>query len=393
MATVHGAPRIIGVVTTARADWSHLLPVVRRLEADPAVELRLYVTGMHLAPEFGLTVRDIEAAGCAIAERIEMLVASDTPHAIATSMGLGTMGFAHAFARSRPDVLVLLGDRFETHAAAIAALPFTIPLAHLCGGESTEGLIDEALRHSLTKMSHLHFAATEAYARRIVQMGEEPWRVTVSGAPSLDNLARLTRLSRPELEARVGVDLGGPTVLVTFHPVTLEYEDTEPHVTELLAALEKVGLPVIFTYPNADTWGRIVIRMIDEYVASHANATAVANLGPQAYFSLLEHCAMMVGNSSSGIIEAASFRLPVVNIGNRQRGRVHGANVIAVDCDRDAIVRGIRRAEDPGFRAALAALVNPYGDGHATERIVDVLKRTPLDRRLILKRFHQVAGG
>lgn len=385
--------RTIGVVTTSRSDYSYYLPLLRRIQSDSDLRLQLFVTGMHLAPEFGFTVRDIEADGFPIAERIEMLVASDTPEAIAKSMGLGTIGFAQAFARTRPDILVLLGDRFEMHAAAVAALPFTIPLAHIGGGESTEGLIDEPIRHSITKMSHLHFTTTEYYARRIIQMGEEPWRVTISGAPSLDNLHDLDWLSRSDLEARFGLDLDVSPLVVTYHPVTLEYEATEWQVTELLAALDKVGAPVIFTYPNADTWSRIIRRLIDVYVASHPNARVVVNLGTSAYFSLLRHCAAMVGNSSSGIIEAASFRLPVVNVGNRQQGRVRGPNVVDVGYEREAVLAGIRNVLDPGFRASLTDLVNLYGDGHAAERIVAVFKQVSLDMGLRHKRFHEVMPG
>lgn len=385
--------RTIGVVTTSRADYGYYRPLLHRIREDPELELQLFVTGMHLAPEFGLTVRDIEADGFPIAERVEMLLASDTPEAIAKSMGLGTIGFAQAFARTRPDILVLLGDRFEMHAAAVASLSSAIPLAHIGGGDSTEGAFDESLRHSITKMSHLHFASRKHYAERIIQMGEEPWRVTISGAPSLDNLRDLAWLSRSELEARFGLDLEAPPLLVTYHPVTLEYEATESQVTELLAALDKVGGPVVFTYPNADTWGRIICRLIEGYVISHANARVVVNLGPRAYFSLLNHCVAMVGNSSSGIIEAASFRLPVVNIGNRQRGRLHGPNVVDVGYDRDAIVGGIRKALEPRFRALLADLVNSYGDGHASERIVAVLKQVSLEKILTLKRFHEMTAG
>jgi len=313
------------------------------------------------------------------------------PEAIAKSTGLGMIGFAQSFARTRPNLLVVLGDRFEMFAAAAAAMPFVVPIVHLYGGESTEWLIDEPIRHSITKMSHLHFTATEAYARRVRQMGEEPWRVTVSGALSLDNLSQIDMLTPDQLEERYGFDLSEPPLLVTFHPVTLEYAQTDQHIGALLGALDDSGRPVIFTYPNADTAGRRIIEGINRYVDEHQNAWAVDNLGTQGYFSLMTHAATMVGNSSSGIIEAASFKLPVVNIGNRQRGRMHDRNVIDVATTREAIREGIEQAMSNDFRTGLADLINPYGDGTAAEKIVSRLKSVELDQELLLKRFY--AGG
>lgn len=380
--------RAIGVVTVARSDYGIYLPVLRLIQQDPDLRLYLMVTGMHLSHEFGLTVEIIKGDGFEISEQVPMLLSSDTPEGIAKSMGLGTIGFAQCFARFRPDLLLLLGDRFEMHAAAVAALPFNIPLAHLHGGESTEGAIDEAMRHSITKMSHLHFPSTQIYAQRIVQMGEEPWRVTLTGAPSLDNLAQLPLLEPCELERVCGIDPGAPTLLVTYHPVTLEQEDTERQVEELLAALDESDLNVVFTYPNADTGGRRIIELVQRYVDSHNRCRFVANLGPQAYYSLMATAAAMVGNSSSGIIEAASFNLPVVNIGTRQQGRIHDRNVIDVGYERGEILAAIRQASSPLFRASLDGLVNPYGDGHAAHRVVARLKEVELGHELLLKRFY-----
>jgi UDP-hydrolysing UDP-N-acetyl-D-glucosamine 2-epimerase len=353
------------------------------------VDLRLFVTGMHLVREFGLTIRDIEADGFPIAARVEGLLASDTPEGIAKAMGLVTLGFAQVYARTRPDILLVLGDRFEMHAAAVAAVPFAIPLGHIAGGESSEGVIDEALRHAITKMSHLHFVANVRYARRLIQMGEEPWRITVSGSPALDNLRELERLSKEDLETRFGLDLSEPPLLVTYHPATLEYECTAWQVTQLLQALESVGRPVIFSAPNADTGGRTVRAFMEAYVATHSKTRLVVNLGTQAYFSLLPHCACLVGNSSSGIIEAASFRLPVVNVGERQRGRLHGKNVIDCGATTEYILRAVREALEPKFRARLRDLENPYGDGHAAERIVDRVVSVSLTRELLAKHFHE----
>jgi UDP-hydrolysing UDP-N-acetyl-D-glucosamine 2-epimerase len=378
--------RSIGIVTVARSDYGIYLPVLRRINANPELELRIIAAGMHLSPEFGMTADVIEKDGFAIDERVEMLVSSDTPEGISKSIGLGIIGFSQVYARKRPDILVVLGDRFEMLAAAAASLPFSIPIAHLHGGESTEGLIDEPIRHSITKMSHLHFASAEFYAKRIMQMGEEPWRVTVSGAPSLDNLNEIELLSRDDLSTRFGI-ADEPFLLVTIHPVTLEYERTEEQAAEMLNAIGESGMQTVFTYPNADTKGRAIIEAINRFADGNPKAKCLVNVGTQAYFSLMAHAAAMVGNSSSGIIEAASFRLPVVNIGNRQRGRIHRENVIDVPCERASIAEAIRRAVSADFSKSLDGLVNPYGDGHASERIVERLKSVELDS-LIIKRFH-----
>lgn len=379
--------RRIGVVTTARSDYGIYRPLLQRLHADADIDLRVLVTGMHLSPEFGLTVKAIEADGFPIAERVEMLLASDSPEGIAKSIGLGVIGFAQAYARFRPDILIVLGDRFEMYAAALAAVPFTIPIAHLHGGEVTQGAFDEALRHSLTKLSHLHFVSTDEYARRVRQLGEEPWRVCVAGAPSLDNLRLVPLLSPDEVRQQYGVALQPPPLLVTFHPVTLEPAQAEAQISELLAALEAAHLPVVFTGVNADTGGRIIQQKINAFAQSQPAVQVLDNLGTRGYFSLMRYAAAMVGNSSSGLIEAPSFELPVVNIGTRQAGRVRAANVIDVDTERAAMLAGIRRAVSPEFRAGLRGLINPYGDGTAAEKIVARLKSVELDRRLIMKRF------
>lgn len=385
--------REIGVVTVARSDYGIYLPVLRRIASEPSLRLRLLVGGSHLAPEFGETWREIERDGFAVDERVEMLLASDRPEGTAKSIGLGVMGFAQVFGRRAPDLLVVLGDRFEMYSAALAALPFRIPLAHIHGGESTRGAIDEALRHSMTKLSHLHFVATEEYARRVIQLGEEPWRVTISGAPALDHLGALELLERAELETRFGISLNPAPLVVTFHPATLEYERAEWQTIELLAALEAAGRPVVFTMPNADAGGRTVARLIEEYVSVHSSAWLVDNMGTRGYFSLMSVAAAMVGNSSSGIVEAPSFRLPVVNVGVRQDGRVRAANVIDVGSSREEITAGIERALAPEFRQSLSDLRNPYGDGHAAERIVERLKEVALDERLLVKRFHDLGDG
>jgi UDP-hydrolysing UDP-N-acetyl-D-glucosamine 2-epimerase len=273
------------------------------------------------------------------------------------------------------------------HAAALAALPFKIPVVHLHGGESTEGAFDDALRHSMTKLSHLHFASTEVYRQRLIQMGEEPWRVTVSGAMSLDNLTRMPLLPIKALEERVGRSLCPPPLLVTFHPTTLEYETTEWQVTQLVCALEQIHRPIVITAPNADTCGRMIQRHLSAFAQSAPQAVLVDNLGTQAYFSMMALAAAMVGNSSSGILEAMSFQLPVVNIGSRQRGRVRAPNVIDVGYETGEILTGIRWALEPDRRRMLGGYSNPYGDGKAASRILCRIKSVPLDDVLLRKRF------
>lgn len=382
--------RTIGIVTVGRSDYGIYQPILKRIVSDPDLKLCLFVGGMHLSKEFGFTVKAIESNGYTICERVKMLVSSDTPEAISKSMGMGLIGFAQAYRRSPPDILVVLGDRFEMHAAALAALPFNIPVAHIHGGELTQGAIDDALRHSMTKLSHLHFVSTQEYARRVAQLGEEKWRITVSGAPSLDNLKTINLLSGPVLEKKLGVKLTPLPLLVTFHPVTLEYTKAAWQTGELLAALKTISLPIIFTLPNADTGGRVIRAMIEKYVKQNDSASICDNLGVQNYFSLMNLASAMVGNSSSGIIEAPSLKLPVVNIGSRQGGRVRAKNVIDVDCRREDIVAGIRRAISDKFRSGLKGLINPYGNGHAAERIVRQLKEVELNDRLIRKTFQDI---
>jgi UDP-hydrolysing UDP-N-acetyl-D-glucosamine 2-epimerase len=380
-------PRRIGVVTVARSDYSHLVPLLECIAATPALALQLFVAAGHLSARFGATADFIARDGWPIAARIDCTEDTDTPPAVARSLGRAITGFAEAFEGARPELLVVLGDRFEMLGAALAALPLTIPVAHLHGGEVTEGVIDEQVRHALTKVSHLHFTATAEYARRILQMGEEPWRVHATGAPGLDRFRTMRYLSRTELGERLGVALRGPLLLVTFHPETLDPTATESRVTELLAALADVDADIVLTYPGADAGSHTVIDRVTRFAEARPRARLVRSLGDEVYASLLRTADAMVGNSSSGVIEAASFALPAVNIGDRQRGRVRAANVIDVGHGRDEIGAGIRRALAPEFRRSLAKLENPYGDGHAAPRIVKILGDTDLGPRLITKRF------
>jgi GDP/UDP-N,N'-diacetylbacillosamine 2-epimerase (hydrolysing) len=379
--------RRIAVVTGSRSDYGLLYWTLRGIHHDPDLEAVLLVTSMHLSPEFGLTVREIEKDGFPIAARVETLLSSDTGEAVATSIGVGIIRMAQELSRLKPDLLVVLGDRPEILAAAAAALPLSIPVAHIHGGESSEGAIDEGIRHAVTKLSHLHFASTEFYARRLLQMGEEEWRVHVCGAPGLEHLHRAPLPSRSEVESVVGIDLGEPTLLATQHPATMLPDNGASDTEELLSALEDSGLPVVITYPNADKGGRAIIQQVEALRARLPRVQARANLGNRMYLGLLSYAAALVGNSSSGIIEAASLRVPVVNVGARQQGRLRPGNVIDVPGERGAILAGIRRALDPSFRQMVGGLSNPYDRGKASEIILRVIKEVELGQRLLQKRL------
>jgi UDP-hydrolysing UDP-N-acetyl-D-glucosamine 2-epimerase len=387
--------RSIGVVTVARSDFGIYRSLLRAIAGDPELELRIYASGTHLAPEFGETVREIEAAGYAVAERVPIFEGDDSPAGVAASMGRGVAGFAEIFGRSAPDLLVVLGDRFDMFAAALASVPFNIPLAHLHGGEVTEGAIDDSLRHAITKLAHLHFVAAEPFAARIRQLGEEAWRIQVVGAPALDGLEEMKLFSKAELEQRFHLDLSEPPLLVTFHPVTRQPGDTAAQTTELLRALEESRLPIVFTAPNADAHGRSVRQALEAFIARQPRARLVENFGQPGYFSMLAQARAMVGNSSSGIVEAASFRLPVVNVGDRQKGRAHGFNVIDTPCVASEIASAITEATSRPFRREIADRSNPYRplERDAAPVIVEKLRSVPLVERLLMKRFVDLPTG
>ncbi len=382
--------RKIALVTSSRADFGIYRPLLKAISAEPQMTLQLIVTGQHLAPEFGLSVRQIEAEGWPIAARVEMLLSSDTPQGAAASNALGQAGLAQAYAALAPDLLVLLGDRYEMLGAALAALPFNLPVAHLHGGELSLGAMDDAARHALTKLSHLHFVACAEYARRVAQMGEEPWRVTVCGALSLDNLAAMELLSRAQLEAELDLSLTPAPLLITFHPATRQPGQAAAQMEELLQALEGTARPLIFTLPGADPEGRGLAAQVKAFVETHAQAHLRDNLGSLRYFSLMKHAAAMAGNSSSGIIEAPSLGLPVVNIGDRQEGRLRGTNVIDAPPQAAAIAAALARALDPAFKSGLAGAANPYHQGGAAPLILERLKGVELGQRLTAKRFHDL---
>ncbi len=382
--------RTISVVTVGRSDWGLYLPILEAIRSEPDLRLHLIASGAQLVASHGRTDELIAADGYRIDDRVQMLLAADSAASISASMGLGTIGFAQVYDRVRPDLLLVLGDRFEMHAAALAAVPFRIPIAHVHGGEVTAGAIDDALRHAITKYSHLHFASTACHARRIVQLGEEPWRVTVSGAPGLDQLRRLKLLTADELSARLQIALDVPPLLVTQHPVTLQSELAAEQANSLLEAIGSPKRPVIMTRPNADTRNSDILERLERFAAANSNVRLVSNLGTLAYFSLMQCAAVMVGNSSSGIIEAASFRLPVVNIGLRQHGRPRSGNVIDCGDSAAAIRAALDQALSVEFRERCRDVQNLYGDGHAADRIVQVLKTIELNERLLIKSFHDL---
>jgi UDP-hydrolysing UDP-N-acetyl-D-glucosamine 2-epimerase len=387
--------RRICVVTGTRAEYGLLYWLLREIQEDDALELQLAVTGMHLSPEFGLTVRAIEADDFAIDEQVEMLLSSDSPVGIAKSIGLGVIGFADAFARLHPDIVVVLGDRFEILAAVQAALVARVPIAHLHGGETTEGAIDEAIRHCITKMAHLHFVAAEPYRRRVIQLGEEPARVWNVGAPGLEHVRRTPLLDRVALEESINFELGTPTFLVTYHPATLADRAPADEAGELLRALDRYpSARVLFTKTNADTGGRAVNEMIDSYVAAHPDRTrAYTSLGQQRYLSALSQADVVIGNSSSGVIEAPALGVPTVNIGPRQQGRLRATSVIDCAGEADGIAKAIERALSPEFRASIQAMELPYGEGHTARQVADVLREAGLGDRLLMKRFFDLPGN
>lgn len=349
--------------------------LMQEIHVEPLLELQVIATGMHLSPEFGLTYREIEQAGFIIDAKVEMLLSADTATAVTKSMGLGLIGFADAFSRLAPDLIVLLGDRFEIFAAASAALIAGIPVAHMQGGETTEGAFDEAIRHSITKMSHLHFVAAEDYRRRVVQLGEQPERVFLVGGLGIDAIKRITLLEREALEVSLDFKFGDRNLLVTFHPVTLEGESSRLQMAELLSALDEMtNTNLIFTMPNADTGGRELVAMVEDFVATHSNARVYASLGQLRYLSCMKYVDGVVGNSSSGLAEAPSMGIGTINIGDRQKGRLSASSVIHCEPNLESIRAALKKLYEPSFQFTLTKTINPYGNGGATRKIFEILK-------------------
>ena len=387
------AKRKICIATGTRAEYGLLYWLMKEVVADADLHLQIIATGMHLSPEFGLTYQQIEADGFTIDAGVEMLLSSDSPVGIAKSIGLGVIGFADALQSLEPDILVVLGDRFEILAAAQAAMVARIPIAHIHGGEATEGLIDEAIRHAVTKMSHLHFTAAEDYRKRVIQLGESPARVYNTGAIGLDNLAQLQLLARPELERALDFNLDpGPLILCTYHPVTLSERGEGAVLGSLFEALDRLpDTRVIFTKGNADAGGRTLNEMIDGYVAHNSNRVATfVSLGQVRYLSLLREADIVLGNSSSGIVEAPTARTPTVNIGDRQRGRLKAPSIIDCDESADAILTAVEKALSPEFQQLAAEGQTLFGEGGASKRIKEVIKEASLEG-ILFKRFHDLA--
>jgi UDP-hydrolysing UDP-N-acetyl-D-glucosamine 2-epimerase len=377
--------RRIAVVTTSRADYSHLYWVLRDLDAHPSVELKLIATGAQLSHEFGTAVREIESDGFQVDERVECLLSSDTDIGMAKTIGIATLGLAEVLGRMRPDLLLLIADRYEMLAPASVALALRIPIAHIEGGEVSEGAIDDAVRNALTKMSHLHFTPTENSKRRVMAMGEESWRVHRTGAPSLDHLVRNTMVPKDRLEQELGVGLKDDAILVAYHPVTLS-RDTLHETDALFGALERISGQALFCFPNADAGSRELYERATTFCDGRDDAHLFVNLHPLRYWSLLHCASVMLGNSSSGIMESPSLMLPCVNVGTRQRGRERAANIIDAEPSSDAIVEGLDRARAREFKQSLDGMVNPYGDGSAAKQIVETLAATELGERLLIKR-------
>ncbi len=383
----------IAVLTATRAEYGLLAPVIKRLKEIPKLQVCVIATGMHLSPEFGLTYREIEQDGIEIHKKIEILLSSDTPVSISKSMGLAMISFAEYFDEEKPDALLVLGDRYETLAVCCAAMNARIPIVHLYGGETTEGAVDEAIRHSITKMSYLHFTSTEAYRKRVIQLGEAPDRVFTVGSLGIENALRMPLLSREELEESIGFTLEGPYAVVTFHPVTLEEGQAKRQFSELLQAFdEHKEWKYVFTKANADADGRVINKMIDDYTTKHPNTGAYKSLGAQRYLSALKYASMVIGNSSSGLIEAPSFKIPTVNIGDRQKGRLQAESVINCKPVKEEICQAMERAMSSEFKEKIQDVGNPYGDGNTSGRIVEILKEKVFCMGIDLKkRFYDIS--
>lgn len=374
--------RRVGVVTTSRADYSHLYWPLRALAAREDIELGVFALGPHLSPEFGATIHEIERDGFDLRARIECLLSSDSDTGMAKTIGVAILSLADSLTAWRPDILLLIADRYEMLAPATAALALRIPMAHIEGGEVSQGAIDDQVRNALTKLAHIHFTSTETARRRVISMGEEPRRVHRAGAPSLDHLRKSTLLDRAALESKLGLAFTKPTLLAAWHPVTI-LNDTNAEADALFAALEQAKGQLLFVYPNSDAGSHALIERTRALAVSRPDTHVFVNLDAVTYWSLLGQVDAIVGNSSSGIMEAASFALPAVNVGMRQQGRERAANMLDAPAETNAILSALARALTPEFHAGLRGIANPYGDGAAAETIAEVLATVPLDGLLI----------
>ena len=380
--------RQVAVITVGRSDFGRYLPVLRLLRSNNRVELRIIASGGHFSSAFGNTVQEIEEHGFTWEPGFDEEIVADKPENVGHIIGIGTSRLAKAFAANRPDVVVVLGDRFEMLSAANAALGFNIPVFHIHGGAVTEGAIDELVRHALTKMSHLHMVSCEKYAARLRQMGEEDWRVHVTGAPVLDDLTSQATLDRKKLSEYIGLDLSKPTLLMCFHAVTVEPGRAKSHIESLLEGLRRTDIQVVMTYPNVDPGFSPIVKGIEVHAQQFPfTVRLLKNAGSDIFVSLLDNVDALIGNSSTGIVEAASFKLPVVNIGTRQDGKIKPANVIDTDYNCESIEAGLSKALDPKFRKSISGLVNPYGDGKSGPRVANIIVSQPLNERLLRKKF------
>jgi UDP-hydrolysing UDP-N-acetyl-D-glucosamine 2-epimerase len=370
--------RRIAVVTSSRADYSHLYWPLKDLEAHPDVDLKLIALAAHLSPAFGCTVREIERDGFSIASRIECLLSSDTDVGMAKTLGLAVLGLSDVLAQMRPDLLLVIADRYEMLAPVSVALTLRIPVAHIEGGEVSEGAIDDAVRNSITKMAHIHFTSTETARQRVIGLGEESWRVHRAGAPSLDHLTRSRLLTRQELERELHIEIQRPAIVVAYHPVTL-LKDTTEEADALFAALPRIEGQLLFCYPNADAGSHNLLNRTRDFLKTRTDGRVFVNLNAVTYWSLLREADLLIGNSSSGIMEAASCELPVVNVGLRQYGRERAMNVLDAEPTMDSILEKMAAAQSPAFSESLRGMKNLYGDGHASQRIVEVLATVSLD--------------
>ena len=378
----------IGIMTGTRAEYGLLKPLMQEINKDNDLELYLIVSGMHLSPEFGMTYKEIEEDGFQINAKVEMLLSSDSPAGISKSIGLGVIGFADEFQRADLDMLILLGDRYEALSAAISAMVMRIPIAHLHGGELTEGAIDEGIRHSITKMSYLHFTSTEQYRNRVIQLGENPERVFYVGALGVENIKKINLMTKEELEKSIHFEIDENTVVVTYHPVTLENNTVEEQFLNLLEVLDRnPKIRMIFTKANADTNGRIVNELIDKYAAQNSErACAFMSLGQKRYLSALKYCRIVIGNSSSGIIEAPSFGKPIINIGDRQKGRICADSVINCGYTQQEIQRAMETALTEEFENKARNCRNPYEKENTAANIISVIKDYLLNDKIKLKK-------
>ena len=383
----------ICVVTGTRAEYGLLYWLLKEIEADKDLELQLIATGMHLSPEFGLTYQTIEKE-FKINKKIEMLLSSDTSVGISKSMGLAQISFAESYDELKPDIVIVLGDRYEIFSATSAAMIARIPIAHIHGGEKTEGAFDESIRHSITKMSHLHFAATEEYKNRVIQLGEDPSRVFNVGGMGIENIKRLELLNKKEFEKSIEFKLNIKNILVTFHPVTLENSTAKEQFQQLLDAIDELeDTNIIFTKANSDTDGRVINKMIDEYVTKNFHKSVqFTSLGQLRYLSALQYVDAVVGNSSSGLAEAPSFRIGTINIGDRQKGRIKASSVIDCEPNKDSILKSFEKLYSKEFQNSLINVKNPYGDGCASKRIVEILKSVDLGN-ILKKSFYDIVIG